>query len=140
VALGAWLILRPKITGRDMKVEAPILGDVRKVGAWEATDHEIWMLAGHARLDFTDAVFPKGDATIRIIGFVAEMVLIFPETVGLAIDAAAIVSELRGFEGKQERILTGLSYQSPGYAEATQRVKVETIGFVSEIKLKRPLM
>lgn len=140
VAWGVRLILRPRITGRDRIVETPLLGDVRKVGVWNVTNHEIWMLAGSTRLDFSDAFFPEGDATFRIIGFAAEAEVILPEHIGLAIESAAIISELNGFEGKQERILTGLNYQTPGFDQAEKRVTLETFSFVSEIKLKRPLM
>jgi lia operon protein LiaF len=140
VALGVWLILRPQITGRDIKVETPILGDVRKTGVWDVKNHEIWMLAGDIRLDFSQAAFPEGDALVRIVGFVSDVKVILPEDVGLTVDAAAIVSEIRSFEAKQERFLTGLTYQSPGYDNAEKRVKLETIGFVSEVRIKRPLM
>ncbi len=73
VALGIWLVLRPQLAGSDVNVQMPILGDLRKTGVWEATNHEIWMLAGNNRLDFTEASFPNGEATIKIIGFVADV-------------------------------------------------------------------
>ncbi|MCB2202802.1 cell wall-active antibiotics response protein [bacterium] len=140
IALGVWLILRPKITGREIKVETPILGDVRKTGVWDVSGHEIWLFAGDVRLDFSQANFPGGDALVRIVGFVSEVHLVLPENIGLRVDAAAIVSEVKSFDSKQERFLTGVSYRSPGYESAEKRIKLETIGFVSEVKVKRPLM
>jgi lia operon protein LiaF len=140
VALGVWLILRPQMAGPDVKVQMPIFGDIRKTGVWEATNHEIWMLAGNSRLDFTDASFPNGEATIRIIGFVADVKVILPEDVGLFIESSAIVSELKGITNKEERLFNTLEYATPEYQSASKKVKLQTVAFVSTIKLKRPLI
>lgn len=140
VALGVWLILRPQIRGRDIEVETPILGDVRKTGVWEARDHEIWLFAGDVRLDFSQATLPEGDALVRIVGFVSDIEVILPEDAGLTVEAGAIVSGIKSFDGKRERFLTGITYQSPDYDLAEKRIKLETIGFVSEVQIKRPLI
>ena len=140
VGIGVLLILRPKITGRDVQVEMPILGDVRKKGAWLVGNHEIWLLVGSTRLDFTDAEFPDGVGKIKLFGFVNEVKVILPEDVGLRIETNAFVSEFRSPEGKQERILTSLSYETPGYENAEKRVQIQSLGFVSEIQVKPPLL
>lgn len=140
IGLGLWLILRPQIVGPNVHVQMPILGDVRKTGTWEATDHEIWMLVGSNRLDFTEAVFPKGEATVKIFGMVAEVTIILPEDVGLAVGSTAFVSEFKSFEGKQERILSPLTFQSSNYEEVDKRVRVQTLGFVSDIKVRPSLI
>jgi hypothetical protein len=64
IGLGLLLILRPRFAGPDVIVQIPILGDIRKTGIWEARQHEIWWFVGSSRLDFSDAIFPTGDAVI----------------------------------------------------------------------------
>lgn len=140
IGIGVLLILRPQLAGPDVHVQMPVLGDMRKTGSWEATQHEIWWVVGTNRLDFTNAVFPKGDARIRIIGFVAEVRVILPEDVGLRVEASGVVSELKDMDGKQERIFSLLEYETPNFTDAEKRVTLQTIGFVSEIKVKRPLL
>lgn len=140
VALGVWLILRPQLTGADVKVQMPIIGDVRKAGPWEATKHEIWILVGSNRLDFTEASFPNGEAVIKIFSFVADVKVILPEDVGLSLESNSFASELKGFTEKEERTLNSLEFETPGYEAASKRVKLQIFGFVSEIRLKRPLM
>jgi lia operon protein LiaF len=98
------------------------------------------MLVGSSRLDFTDANFPNGESTIRIIGFVADVKVILPEEVGLVIESSAIVSELKGFANKEERIFNTLDYATPEYHSGSKKVRLQTIAFVSEIRLKRPLI
>lgn len=140
VTLGVLLSLRPQMASSDFKVQMPILGDFRRTGVWEVTNHEVWMLAGNNRLDFTDASFPNEEATFRIIGFVADVRIILPEDVGLAVESNAIVSELRGLVQKEERFLSPLSYETEGYEVMSKKVRLQTFGFVSDIRVKRPLM
>jgi lia operon protein LiaF len=140
IGLGVLLILRPQFAGPDVHVQMPILGDVRKVGRWEVSQHEIWWVVGSNRLDFTEAVFPDKDGHIRIIGFVAEVRIILPEDVGLHIEASGVVSELRSMDSRQEQVFGILEYETPNFNDAEKRVTLQTIGFVSEIKVKRPLL
>lgn len=137
VGLGLLLILRPRIAGSNVHVEMPLLGEFRRTGAWEATKHEIWWVVGTTYLDFTEAVFPEGDATIRVYGFVAEVKITLPEEVGLAVGASSFVTELKSPEGTEERIMNSIEYQSPNYLEAEKRVNLQTVAFVSEIQVKR---
>jgi len=140
IGLGVLLVFRPQFAGQEIHVQMPILGEIRKTGAWEASQHEIWWFVGTNRLDFTDAVFPHGDAKVRIIGFVAEVRLILPEDVGLRVESSSIVSDLTSREGKQERFLSFLEYETPNFLNAKKRVTLQTIAFVSEIKVKPPLL
>lgn len=140
IGLGVLLIMRPRIAGENVKVEMPILGDVRKSGAWEVTDHEIWMFAGSNRLDFTHAVFPEGDGRIKIFGFVADVKIILPDDVGLKIESNAFVSEFKGLNRKEEGLLSPVVFHSSNYSESQKRVNLSTLGFVSDIKVKSSLM
>jgi lia operon protein LiaF len=103
------------------------------------TQHEIWWFVGSSRLDFTEAVFPKGDAVIRIFGFVTDLKVILPEDVGLRVSSSAFVSEYSGLHGKQERFLNQLVDQSANYSSVEKRVDLQTVAFVSEIKVRTSL-
>lgn len=140
VGIGILLILRPRLSGREVRVEMPILGDVNKKGVWQVGHHEIWLLVGSTRLDFTNAEFIEGEGKIKLFGFVNEIKLILPEDVGLRFESIAFVSEFRGSEGKQERILNSLVYETPGFENAEKRVQIQSLGFVAETQIKPPLL
>ena len=140
VGLGLLLILRPRRAKAGVNVEIPILGDVRKTGAWEVTQHEFWWLVGENRLDFSAATFPRGDGMIKIFGFVTDVKIILPADVGLQLESAGFVTELKLPKDKQEQFLSRLSYQSPNFSEAKKRVLIETVGFVSEIVVRPPIV
>jgi len=139
IGLGALLILRPRVAGPGVIVQFPILGDMRKTGAWEVTQHEIWWFVGSNRFDFSEAVFPNKDAHVKVLGFVADLKIILPEDVGLCVESSAFVNEYHGLQGKQERFLSPVEDQTPNYLTADKRVKVQVYAFVSEIKVKPSL-
>jgi len=140
IGLGTLLVLRPQFAGPDVHVQMPILGDIRKTGVWEVTQHEIWWMVGSNRLDFSQAIFPENDAKIRIIGFVAEVKVILPENVGLRVESSSVFSEFTDQDGKQEQFFSVLEYESPNYTSSDNRVTLQTFAFVSEIKVKPPLL
>ena len=138
VGIGLMLILRPHRVKAGVNVEMPILGEIRKSGAWEVTDHEFWWLVGENRLDFNNAIFPNKNGKIRIFGFVSDVKIILPADVGLQLESAAFVSELKLPEGTREQFLSRMSYQSSNYLQAEKRVSIETVGFVNEIVVRSP--
>ena len=140
IGLGVLLILRPRMAGSDVQVQMPMLGDIRKKGAWEATRHEFWWLVGSTYLDFTDVIFPEGEAVINIFGLVSDVKIILPDDVGLHVGATAFVTEYKSPEGRREQFLSTLDHQTQNYLTADKRVRLHTLGFVSEIKVKRPLI
>jgi predicted membrane protein len=140
ICIGVMLILRPRMAGREVQVKMPILGDLRKKGAWEVGNHDIWLLIGSIRLDFTDAVFLQAEPKIKLFGFVNDLKIILPEDVGLYLTSSAFVSEFKGPSDKEERILNPLIYGTPNYTNAGKRVRIEVLGFVSEIQVKPPLL
>jgi predicted membrane protein len=140
IGLGVFLILRPRIAKQSVIVKIPVLGDVRRTGAWEVTDHEFWWFVGGNRLDFTEAIFPKGEALIKIFGFVTETTIILPEDVGLRLESSAFLTDYKGMRGKQERFLSPLEDQSSNYFAVDKRVNLQTFAFVSEIKVKSSII
>jgi predicted membrane protein len=136
IGLGLLLILRPRFAGPDVIVQIPILGDIRKTGIWEARQHEIWWFVGSSQLDFSDAIFPTGNAVIKIFGFVTDVKVILPDDVGLRVSSSAFVNEYSGLQGKQERFLSPVEDQTANYLSAEKRVDLHTVAFVSEIKVR----
>jgi predicted membrane protein len=135
VGLGLLMILRPRMAGPGVKVRIPILGDIRNTGVWEVTRHEFWWFVGTNRLDFSEARFPEGDGTVRIIGLVNDIRITLPDDVGLSVVSNALVTEYSGLFGKQEKLINPVKDQTPNYETADKRVQVESFALVSEIKV-----
>ena len=137
VGLGLLLILRPRIAKPGVQVLTPILGDIRREGIWEVGELEIWSIVGTNRLDFTEAVLSDNMVNIKMIGFVLDARITVPNDVGLSVETASFVTELKSNEGKEERIFNSIEYRSPNYQEAEKKVNIQTIGFVTEIRVNQ---
>ena len=76
IALGVWLILRPRMIGPKGNVKTRLLGDIDFSGDWQVTPSEIWLAIGDIHLDFTQTHVPEGETTITIYGFINDIKLI----------------------------------------------------------------
>jgi lia operon protein LiaF len=138
VGLGLLIILRPQMAKPGVKVLMPILGDTRREGVWEVGDLEVWSLVGTTRLDFTEAVIPNNGAEIKVMGFVVDARITLPDNVGLFVESASFVSEVKSPEGKAEQVFSSIDYQSPNYMIAEKKIHLQTVGFVTEIRVNHP--
>ncbi len=136
IGLGVLVIFRTQAVRKDVAFQVPVFGDKRSSGDWEVSNQEIWWFVGSNHLDFTDAIFPERDMTIRIIGFVNDLKIIIPEDVGLHLTANAFFSDYDGLDRKEERFLNMLEDQMNNYHAADKRIRIETIAFINDIKIQ----
>ena len=137
IALGVWLLLRPRLVGPDTAVRLILLGDVRRYGDWQVSDEEIWIGVGDVRLDLSGADIPPGETTIRVFGFVGDVRLVVPEDVGLSVSSMAAVTDARIFGQKREGIFFPVHFTSEDYETAERKIRLETVRFVVDLRIRR---
>jgi lia operon protein LiaF len=137
IAVGVWLLIRPAMVGPDTRIVQRVLGDIRRDGAWDVVDEEIWLAVGDVRLDLTEATVPAGETNIRVYGLVGDVRLIVPEGVGVSVSSWAFVSEGRVFGQKEETYVTPLQMASDDYETTDRKVRVELYAFVNELSVRR---
>lgn len=115
-----------------------LLGDVRRTGAWQVRDQEIWCLVGDVRLDLTEAETPPGETTLRLQGLVNGITVILPEDVALAVTSTAFVTEVKMLGYKQDYIFTPYTTETDNYREADRKVRLELLYVVADLKVRRP--
>jgi lia operon protein LiaF len=113
------------------------LGDVRRRGEWQVGAEEIWMFVGDVRLDMSQAVIPAGETIIRIFSFVGDVELVVPADVGVSLASTAFLTDCRLWGEKKEQFFGTLERLSPGYEQAERKIRLEALGFVVELKVKR---
>jgi predicted membrane protein len=84
------------LAGPGAEVRMSVLGDIHKTGSWEARRHEFWWFVGETRLDFSNAIFPEGEAKIKVLGFVNDIKIYLPSDVGLRIHSFSFLSDFYG--------------------------------------------
>jgi len=113
------------------------LGDVRRYGAWQVADEEIWIGVGDVRLDLTSADVPVGKTKFRVFGFVGDVDLLVPENVGVSLSSMAFVTEAKVLGQRRQSFLAPVDYASDGYEMAERKVQLTTGFFVGDITVKQ---
>jgi lia operon protein LiaF len=137
ILLGAWLLVRPRLTKDGGRVQFLLFGDVRRSGDWSFTNEEIWMGIGDVDLDLTRAYIPPGESILRVFSFISDIDLLVPEGTGVSLTSYAFVTDSKIFDRKKDSFILPLELESEGYSTAGQKVRVEVFGFINDIKAKK---
>ncbi len=137
IGVGIWLVLRPTAIGRRGGSAVRLLGDLRRRGNWVVRDQDFWCIVGDVRLDLTTARIPPGETTLKIQGFVGDVIITLPEGVGIAVASTAAVTSARVFGYNQDYIFSAYEMESPGYQDADQRIRLELLYFVVDLRIRR---
>lgn len=136
ILFGVWLLFRPRLISSDMAVRQKLIGDIRRSGAWQVTDEEIWIGIGDVKLDMTDAEIPAGETRIRVWNFVGTVKLSVPQDVGVAVSSSAFIVDVRVLGQKREGILTPVHINSDDYEMTERRVRLETTSLVGDVRVE----
>ncbi len=135
ISIGLWVLFRPQLmpSGSDFKI-IPI-GNIHRSGEWQVADEEILTFVGEMKLDLTMAEIPTGETKIRVIGFVNEIDLLAPESVGVSVSSTAFLNQVRLWGKKHETFVIPINQTSDGYDFAEKKIRLEIISFVAELKV-----
>jgi len=92
---------------------------------------------GDLRMDFSQALLPEGETTIRVVGFVGDINLVAPVDAGISVAASGFLTSAKIFGQKQDTFLATERYISEGYTEAARRLHIETLMFVNDLDIKQ---
>jgi len=137
IALGVVLLLRPRMARAGTRVDITLIGDTRHTGIWQAGPEEVWSGIGDVHMDYSQASLPEVETTLRVFSLIGDVNLILPAGVGLSVVASGIFCELKHWGEKQEGFLSPLTYTNPEYATASRRVRVETVGLITEVSIRQ---
>jgi lia operon protein LiaF len=131
--------MRTRRVDSDTDFSVKVIGDIRRRDGETLGDQEIWV--GIADVNFfpAEADIPTGETRLRLLGFVGDIDLRIPESVGLSIASLAFVTDAKILGDKTTNIVTPFEYTSPGYAEAERKIRLEATFFVTDLKVWRTL-
>jgi lia operon protein LiaF len=138
IVLGVAILVRARAMPAGTRSEFVLLGDIDRAGDWPVTREETWIGIGDVDLDFTRASVPAGETAIGLRGFIGDVEVIVPRSVGLAIIASGFVTNVKWAGHKEQPVFLGpYHYQSEGYATAERKVRLETSFFIHDLKLRQ---
>jgi len=137
ILIGVLILLRPRLTTPGSRARIMFIADIKRSGEWQVTNEEIWTFVSDGKFNLTSADFPTGETKIRIVAFVSDSTLIIPEDVGVSISMTSFYNEVRFLGDRDEAFVTPITLSSEGYELAERKILLETVCFVSEVKVKR---
>ncbi len=137
IMLGVWLLLRPRLSLPGSQVNLQPLSDIHRSGAWVLKSEEILTFVGSISLDLSQAIIPSGETSLRISGFVGDVKLKIPESIGVSISASAFLSDAKIFGRKQDTFLTPLQFDSPNYPSSDRKIRLETQYFICDLDIEQ---
>ena len=137
ILLGMWLLVRPRMVRAGTAFTTKLLGDVRRSGEWQVVEEEITLGVGEIELDMARANIPTGETCIRAFGFVNNIKLIVPESVGVIVSSMAFLTEAQVFGQKHTRFFAASQFASEDYETAERQVHLDLSYFVTDVKVKR---
>jgi hypothetical protein len=138
IVLGVAILVRSRATPAGARSEFVLLGDIDRAGDWPVTNEETWIGIGDVDLDFTRTGVPAGETTIGLRGFIGDVEVIVPHSIGLSIIASGFITNVKQAGHKEQPVFLGTyRYQSEGYATAERKIRLETSFFIHDLKLRQ---
>jgi lia operon protein LiaF len=138
ILIGLWILVRPRWVGARGPVEFLFFNNLRRKGAWQVKNEEIWSFLGDVFLDLTGAEIPVGETIYRIYGFIGDVDLIVPQGVGVSVSSVGFINEVKVFSRKQSSIIFPLDIASEDYEAAERKIRLDVAFFISDVKIKPP--
>ncbi|MEM5774984.1 MAG: cell wall-active antibiotics response protein LiaF [Anaerolineaceae bacterium] len=135
ILLGVWLLVRPAVS-KDSRDQYLLFGDVVRSGRWKVESETFWMLIGDVKLDLTQAELPPGETVIRANMLIGDMKVIAPPDLPLIVDSGGLIHEINLFGQKQDAFLAPIEMQTPAYAGAERRIRLEATSLIGGLKVK----
>ena len=106
---------------------------------YEWNDINIQNGIGNIVIDLSQTILPKGDAIISIRSLVGNTQILVPYGVEVFIHHSVIAGRTRVFENRLEDQFFNqvISYKTPGFDEAKQKVHITTAVIVGDLEVRR---
>ena len=138
ILVGFWILVRPRWVSPKGPVEFLFFNNLRRKGAWQVKNEEIWSFLGDVYLDLTSAEIPAGETVFRIYGFIGDVDLVVPQGVGVSVSSAAFINEVKVLGRKQSSILLPVDLASEDYETVERKIRLDVAFFISDVKIKPP--
>ncbi len=135
IALGAFLIFRPKFSPDGTDIILRFVGETKKSDEWSVSPVEYQSFVSDIKLDFSQAIIPEGETHIRISCFVSELKIQLPMDAGLKVVAKGFVHDSKVNGQKENQIGAPFEYETPDFSVQIKKVIIESWSFVSDVEI-----
>lgn len=104
---------------------------------WVLQNMGLWHLAGEINLDFSLAMPEQEETTIILHGIAGDVDLLIPGDYGITMDAFVGAGRIRLDQETDSGLLNKVQWQSPGYHQSSQKLKLVIFYLAGDIDIKR---
>jgi predicted membrane protein len=137
ILVGVWLLVRPRFTRSEGATFIRPIGDLQRRGTWQVSDQELWLIIGDTNLDFTEAIIPMGETTLRVSGFVGSVDIRAPHSIGLSVSSTSFVTDSKLWGEKRDYFLSPFTRTSEAYETAERKINIEIMYFVVDLRAEQ---
>lgn len=137
IGAGLWVITRTQRREPGMAYQDRVIGEIKREGAWQVQHEHIWLGIGDVDLDLTSASIPAGVTNLKVSGFVGEVDVIVPASVGLKLNASAVAGDISMAGHKEELLFGSTELATPNYASTERRIDLNVMHFAGDIKVRQ---
>ncbi|SEB09607.1 lia operon protein LiaF [Thalassobacillus cyri] len=114
-----------KAAKKKHKKQHMVIGDHQYTADnWKVEPMELRNVVGDYHFDFTKAFIPEEDTPISVKGWAGDIKMLMPEHLEFRIEAFVKAGNISILGKKTDGINRTVSYETPGYQEATRRLTV----------------
>ena len=113
-----------------------VFGDTNlKVTSKNLKGGRVSTVFGDIVLDLTGAVLAEGEQTLKVSGVFGDLSIRVPTGMAFAVGLTAAFGSVRVNEQRRQGLSSALQYESPGYASAPRRLKIEASQVFGDIDI-----
>lgn len=104
---------------------------------WKVKPMKLWSAAGDYYFDFSKAFIPDEKIQIRVDSWAGDVQMIMPEHLEFKVEASVKAGEIDVIGQKAEGVNRNLSYETPGYEAAVQKLDILIVLKAGSIRVDR---
>lgn len=132
------LLKDEQLAGKKRGVRGFSIGDVSfKSDNWALEPLELYNTIGDYYIDFSKAFIPEKETPVVVNGWIGDVKMIIPEDLPVVIDAYIKIGDIRIFKQDHGLANRHLFYKTPGYDEATRKLKITIHLSIGSIRIDR---
>ncbi|WP_394136680.1 cell wall-active antibiotics response protein LiaF [Cytobacillus oceanisediminis] len=114
------------------------IGDVDfKQPNWALEPMDLYTMIGDYFIDFSKAFIPEKETPVIVRGWIGDVKMIIPENIPVMIQSTINIGDIRIFDQKTGDINRSLHYKSPGYDEASRKLKIAVQVKIGSIRIDK---
>jgi len=135
ILLGVWLVWRSRRSAGPAR--DAFAGTVRVGGqGWQVQSGRHSVVFGELRLDLTQATIPDGEHRLDVDAFMGSIVVTVPKEVGVSASGHAFMGAVNLLGQRADGIDRSLEATSPGYAEASKKLRIHATVFAGDVRVQ----